>query len=62
LFFCSIKTDFEFLNMSIKDSKQMNLNILKEIFKHEYEHKQELKIEIRKVLSFMMFLQSAICF
>jgi len=35
----------------------MNLNILKEIFKHEYELKQELKIEIRKVFSFMMFLQ-----
>jgi len=43
--------------MSRKDSNQMYLNILKEIFKHEYEFKKELKIEIRKVLSFMMFLQ-----
>jgi len=43
--------------MSKNDSKQMYLNILKEIFKHEYELKQELKIEIRKVLSFVMFLQ-----
>jgi len=25
--------------------------------KHEYEFKKELKIKIRKVLSFMMFLQ-----
>jgi len=43
--------------MSRKDSKQMFLNILKEIFKHEYELKQKLKIRIRKVLSFVMFLQ-----
>jgi len=43
--------------MSRKDSKQMNFITLKEIFKHEYELKQELKIKIRKVLSFMMFLQ-----
>jgi len=35
----------------------MYLKILKEIFKHESELKQELKIEIRKVLSFVMFLQ-----
>jgi len=41
--------------MSKKNSKQMKLNILKEIFKHEYELKQKLKIKIRKVLSFMMF-------
>jgi len=41
LFFCSSKTDFEFLIMSRKDSKQMNLNILKEIFKHDYEVEQE---------------------
>ena len=32
-------------------------DLLKEIFKHEYKFKKELKIEIRKVLSFMMFLQ-----
>jgi len=57
LFFCSSKTDFEFLILSRKDSKQMYLNILKKIFKHEYEFKKELKIEIRKVFSFMMFLQ-----
>jgi len=57
LFFCSSETDFEFLIMSIKDSKQMYLIILKETFKHEYEFKKELKIEIRKVLSFMMLLQ-----
>ena len=37
LFFCSSKTDFEFLIMSRKNSKHMKLNILKEIFKHEYE-------------------------
>jgi len=43
--------------MSRKDSNQIYLNILKEIFKQEYEFKKELKIEIRKVLSFMMFLQ-----
>jgi len=43
VFFCS-KTDFEFLIMSRKDSNQMYLNILKEIFKHEYEFKKELKI------------------
>jgi len=43
--------------LSGKDSKQIYLTILKEIFKHEYEFKKELKIEIRKVLSFMMFLQ-----
>jgi len=34
------QTDFEFLNMSIKTSKQMKKNILKEIFKHESELKQ----------------------
>jgi len=43
--------------MSRKDSKQMYLNILREIFKHEYEFKKELKIEISKVLSFAMFLK-----
>jgi len=57
LFFCSSKTDFEFLNMSRKSSKEMNLNILKDIFKHEYELKHELEIEIRRILSFMMFFQ-----
>ena len=39
----------------------MYLYILEEIFKHEYEFKKELKIEKRKVLSFMIFLQLVIC-
>jgi len=43
--------------MSRNNSKQMYLNILKEILKHKYEFKKELKIDIRKVLSFVMFLQ-----
>ena len=43
MFFCSNKTDFEFLSMSKQNSKQMKLNILKKIFNHE----KELKIGIK---------------
>jgi len=44
--------------MSRKNSKQMNLNILKEIFKHEYEFKQKIKIKIRKVILYDVFSMS----
>jgi len=50
LFFCSSKTDFEILIMSRKGSKQMYLNILREIFKHEYQFKKEFKDRDKKVL------------
>jgi len=36
--------------MSKKDSKQMYLNILREIFKHEYQFKKEFKDRDKKVL------------